>query len=223
ESILRALTPSDQLPVPDTPDPSFLDPLTYEVAVGTLLIRCHKLRHRPQDFVPCQGDGRFSPLVTQGKCVPTMYTASSLEGAVYETAFHDVPLTGLDRVVLMSDLRQFGLTVVQVRRNIRLAELRGPGLVRLGLERQQLIDTPATQYPRTRAWAQALYTAQNGIDGLIWTSRRDDRAEALILFDLDRIAPGMVVPAGPTLPLGLEPMLSRVYQMCEDSRILLVG
>jgi len=53
------------------------------------------------------------------------------------------------------------------------------------LQRRDLIDTPVGDYPRTREWAFRLH-AETSAYGLLWISRQDDEAKALVLFG-DRI------------------------------------
>jgi hypothetical protein len=49
-----------------------------------------------------------------------------------------------------------------------------------------VIETPVTDYPQTRAFALQWYTNYPDIDGLYWTSRQDDEAQACMLFG-DRV------------------------------------
>jgi hypothetical protein len=53
------------------------------------------------------------------------------------------------------------------------------------LQRRDLIDTPVGDYPRTREWAVRL-PAETSAYGLLWISRQNDEAKALVLFG-DRI------------------------------------
>ena len=59
-------------------------------------------------------------------------------------------------------------------------------LKRLGLQRTDLIDTQVTTYPQTREWAEWLHGATPA-KGLASTSRQDDGARAVALFD-DRLS-----------------------------------
>jgi hypothetical protein len=45
-----------------------------------------------------------------------------------------------------------------------------------------LIDTDAVDYELTRLWAEVLYDRNPEAQGLYWTSRQDNRAQALMLF-----------------------------------------
>jgi hypothetical protein len=74
------------------------------------------------------------------------------------------------------------------------------GLRRLGLRRNQLIDTETTQYAVTRRWAETLYAQYPDIHGLQWVSRQDDRALAIVLFE-PRIAAGTLQQLGTSASL----------------------
>jgi hypothetical protein len=69
---------------------------------------------------------------------------------------------------------------------LQTVDLSTKGLKRLGLHRTDLIDTPVSAYPRTREWAEWLHGATLA-KGLVWTSRQDDAARAVVLFG-DRLA-----------------------------------
>ena len=69
---------------------------------------------------------------------------------------------------------------------LSLVDLSSKGLKRIGLERRDIIDTPVEEYERCRQWAIRLH-AQTPAQGLVWTSRQDDSAQALVVFG-DRIA-----------------------------------
>ena len=132
-----------------------------------------------------------------------LYGASTLDGALSETIFHDIPLTG-ERRLAASALMPLQASTLQALRSLRLIDLRGFGLTRLGISRRLLIDTDADQYPATRAWAAALYETVSEADGMIWIARHHDLSESLLLFgtrvarrDLEVIAsPRPLAPAG---------------------------
>ena len=65
--------------------------VTFEA--GALLERIHDRNYRPNEFNPCNGaPPRFGPIQDlQGDCVPSLYAGDTLESAIYETIFHDIP------------------------------------------------------------------------------------------------------------------------------------
>ncbi len=78
-----------------------------------------------------------------------------------------------------------------------LVDLRTTALRKLGIERKHLIDTEKDRYPSTREVAAAIHTQQPVAQGLLWTSRQDDSAKAVVLFG-NRIASGTLQQtAGP--------------------------
>lgn len=152
--------------------------------------RVHAAQYRPAQFHPGgNGDARFSPIYRPDKTpIPTIYGASTFAGAIMETIFHDVPTPPAGYILDIEKLREAEIVVSRIRakRTLPLVDLSTKGLKRMGLRRADLIDTPVNLYPGTRAWAEWLHQ-QSRTKGLLWTSRQDDEAKALILFG-DRIA-----------------------------------
>jgi hypothetical protein len=68
-------------------------------------------------------------------------------------------------------------------------------LRKLGMTREQPVDTEKDQYPATRKWAEAIHHQCPQAQGLSWVSRQDDSARAVVLFG-DRIPDGTLRPAG---------------------------
>jgi hypothetical protein len=104
-----------------------------------------------------------------------------------ETILHDVPAPPEGYILDVERLREADIRVSRVRcqRALTLVDLSSKGLKRIGLQRRDLNDTPVEDYPRTREWAGRLH-AQTSAHGLLWISRQDDEAKALLLFG-DRI------------------------------------
>jgi RES domain-containing protein len=170
---------------------------------GRGIVRCHDSRFGATEFNPGSGHGRFHPFQSsRGTVVPTLYGASSLDGALSESIFHNVPVRGSDRAVRHSSLRSMQVSTVAARRDLTLIQLHGHGLGKLGVSRAELIDSEVRQYARTAAWAAALHVRQRSADGLIWVSRKFDTAFALVLFG-DRVDRGDLEVIEPPLPLFL--------------------
>lgn len=95
-------------------------------------------------------------------------------------------------------------STLMATRALRLIDLRGFGLPRLGVSRRELVEARPGHYPITRAWAAALYGAVENADGMIWIARQHDVTEAILLFGtrIDRnelkviAAPRALAPAG---------------------------
>jgi hypothetical protein len=140
------------------------------------------------EFNTTSASRRFRPIQdTNGAVVPTIYGADLIDGALSETVFHDVPVRGPGRRILRKALVPMVMSTISPVRDLRLAELHGAGLGRLGTTHGELIETGAKQYPRTALWGQALYDHSGGFDGLIWRSRQFNDSFALILWG-DRVA-----------------------------------
>jgi hypothetical protein len=84
--------------------------------------------------------------------------------------------------IACSVLMPLMLSTLASTRDLRLIELKGHGLRKLGLKRSQLIDTDSDQYDTTRRWAETLFALEKTSDGLIWMSRQHDESEAIVLF-----------------------------------------
>ena len=70
-------------------------PNVVELAPGELVHRVHSPTRAGNAFNPCQGGvARFAPIHNDaGCCIPSLYAGDTVESAIYETVFHDVPLT----------------------------------------------------------------------------------------------------------------------------------
>jgi hypothetical protein len=168
--------PPDDLPTPNV-----------EIwPAGKPIIRVHNVKFGATEFNPGFGEGRFHPLnETGGKTVATLYGSNTLDGALSETVFHDVPVSGALKLIRQSKLVPMLATTISPLRDLTLIQLRGFGLKKLGVTRIDLIDSDANQYGTTRRWAAAL-RLRSAADGLTWMSRQHDASEALVLFG-DRV------------------------------------
>lgn len=72
------------------------------------------------------------------------------------------------------------------------------------MPRVDLIESGADRYWFTRRVARAIHAADASLQGLLWVSRQDDSACAVVLFG-DRIAAGVLQPAAPSVPLTRDP------------------
>jgi RES domain len=207
--------------VPEPPAPATLDPLLKVWPSGADLWRVHKLDRRPAELNPGVDVGRFHPFSgSAGKPVATLYAASTWQGAVSETLFRDVPLRGAPRTKRRAEIELRAMSLLRLRREVQLVELRGTGLRRLRLQRRELIETEADQYPRSAGWAAALHQAAPKAAGLVWTSRLHDPAAAVVFFG-DRVAERDFSPVEGPIPLGIGKGLARVMELAEEAGILI--
>ncbi|RWI16726.1 MAG: RES domain-containing protein [Mesorhizobium sp.] len=149
---------------------------------GTELHRVHSRDRRAHEFNPGFGSSRFAPFKSAGKEVPTMYLGTSFGCAAYESIFHDIDPSAAFKSVPMSKVDECACSVVKIDRDLKLGRLFEPDLNKWTVTRQTLIDTPPSSYVSTRIWAQAIHDANPTLDGMIWTSRRFDEDQCLILF-----------------------------------------
>jgi hypothetical protein len=206
--------------LPAPPDPSRLDPLLTERGV-LRLYRVHPAVRSPTAFNPGLGrPTRFAPLRDATRVIPTLYLGETIEGTLSESVFHDVEPRGPKKLVYRSRLR--GLAVSRVLAETgHHAMLEGPGLMRLGLRRREIIDTSKDMYPRTIPWALALHDCPAGPAGLVWRARHDDRSRAYVLFE-DAGDLLLADPDYPTLPLWEGAGLAAVLEFAEMAKIDIV-
>ena len=113
-------------------------------------------------------DGRF------GVC----YVARDVEGCFVEVFLRAVG----DTLVRESELAARAVSAIEVRPGaapLRLVELRGRGLVRLGATGA----VASGPYDASRAWAAALWRHPAAPDGILYHARHDDTRVCAALFD----------------------------------------
>lgn len=154
------------------------------------------------EFNPGKGDTRFAPLRSDGLTIPTLYGGETQQSALLESIFHDIHHSVGDKLVYASDLRDRGLVHLETPIALRLVDLRDDALFSLGLNRPDLVSTPAAHYVCTREWSAHIHGLSPLAHGMIWHSRQAEltgrRAEAIILFR-DRLSnrqPGYFPLAG---------------------------
>lgn len=178
--------------VPAPPDAFPINRLV--AAQGTVLHRLHSSAYAGDAFNPCNGaPTRFAPIRTvAGECVPSLYAASMLDAAIFETVFHDVPANaGCKSLPILAAMAR-SHSVLQVSRAVTLASLFAPDLKKMRLTRDQLIATSPVSYAQTAAWAAAIHAQHDDVQGLVWTSNQSDPDRAYLFFG-DRISAGDLV------------------------------
>jgi hypothetical protein len=133
--------------------------------------RGHQLQHAADRLVPGTGDTRFAPLPdTEHAYVSVTKTAALLESALHH-------LSGPDPTIYLVELRRWAASPVRLTTPVRLIDLRDNHLRRLGIERQELVDTDPVHYPCTGRWAAVLLLRRVGghpVAGIVWHSRQAD-------------------------------------------------
>jgi hypothetical protein len=171
---------------------------TPGIAAGPGTISGHQFaddpsRHDPSSdpfgrVQPCLGNPtRFAPFAdAAGACFPTLYAATNREAAAFESILHDVDARTAFIIVPLEVVLKRSFSQIAHHRDLRLASLFALDLKRLNIERRDSIDTPASTYDQTVLWAKAIHRTHPDVDGLIWTSRRCDPEQCVVLFG-DRV------------------------------------
>jgi hypothetical protein len=168
--------------VPPPPDP--FDPLLETWESELPLARVHPLEYASTSFNASPTSGRFRPVYRTKRrlVVPTLYAANGFDGAISETAFHDLPVRAKPKHLPRSLLAAYGFSRLRLMRPLTLVSLRGHGLRRLGIRHGRLIEVGPSAYPATAAWGQAAHDHAARPDGVVWISRQFPGGIALLLF-----------------------------------------
>lgn len=169
---------------------------------GQEFYRVHDAIYKGNEFNPSRkGNARFSPIRdADERIIPTLYAGTSLDCALMETIFHDVPfVSGFKPLSIKKMVGQIH-TVFKANVDFKLVDLGTIALRRLGVDRAHLIDTTKWHYPETRKWAERFYAQFRDVHGLRWTSRQDDSSQAVMLFGTRASSKDLVV-SGPSAPL----------------------
>lgn len=215
---MTALPPTGIVP----PPPAAFETAITELPVGAQLWRIHGARFAGDQFNPGVGDTRFAPVGPRGKRVPTAYAASDFEAAVYETIFHDLDPAEPFKTCPLDALTSVRCSVLRISAPLQLRSFLAPDLMKLGVSRTQLIDTPAREYPDTRRWSTALHWRDRHTHGMVWSSRAYPSADAMLLFG-DRVpsaALGVVLTTAIDDDSGL---MAKFRQLAERSGVTLVA
>jgi hypothetical protein len=161
--------------------------------------------HPAAELVPGAGNTRFDPLPDTQHA----YFGATKAVALLESALHAA--IGPSPTIYLANLHRWTVHEVELTHELRLADLRDTQLLRLGLTREQLVNTTVLHYPCTRLWAEKIQTRRTQRDqfmGVIWHSRQADlHADANpdgLLADVLRHTPAEVAvmwhPQGPPKP-----------------------
>lgn len=114
--------------------------------------------------------------------VPVLYAGANLSCALGETVFHDLPDDAHQPAeVFRADLLSLRAATVTVTTDIDLVDLSDGALSDYGFARVEVVDTPASDYPVTRRWAQHAWDTTE-CAGLAWNSRRSPDLLSYMLF-----------------------------------------
>ncbi|WP_048707559.1 RES family NAD+ phosphorylase [Microvirga massiliensis] len=150
------------------------------VPASTTFVRIHRSSLAALYF-GTSGDNRFDdPEGHYGVC----YAARSLAGAFVETCLREVGVT----LVPLSRLAERSATELVATAELRLVELHGPGLARVGATAAVSSGT----YDISQPWSRAIHGHPANVDGIVYRSNHDNGELCVALFDRcrDRLRPG---------------------------------
>jgi len=104
-----------------------------------------------------------------------LYAAETLDGAFIETFGRDPGLN----TVSERQLSRRSLARIDVARPLRLVDLTGPGLARLGTTAALL----AGRHRRAQVWSRALWSHPDVPDGILYRARHDPSCICVAIFD----------------------------------------
>jgi hypothetical protein len=148
------------------------------------LWRVYAPAHAPEGFNGTnKGNARFSPIEYAGAIVPTLYAATTVQAALMETVLNDAPAPSAGFILTLDPSTEpRRLAQLRTAGPLQLADLSTVGLHRMGLTRSDVVDSDKQHCAVTRQLASWVYAQCPNVKGLIWTSRQDDSAQAVVLF-----------------------------------------
>lgn len=167
-----------------TPDCSPDRITTHILKAGINLHRVHLTQYEGTDFNPSTNKtSRFSAIFDQsGQVIPTIYLAQHYSSALLETVFHNIPYDEPDKFLNHKELVGRSHSVVTLDQDIELADLTNKALHKLRINPDNVVTTNQCGYHYSRKVAESIYNSNPSIQGLRWMSRRDDTAQAYMLF-----------------------------------------
>ena len=153
------------------PDLANRDLPVEAVPAGATFVRIHRSGLDPLHF-GTSGDNRFDdPERRYGVC----YAAHSVEGAFAETCLRQVGAT----LVPLSRLAERSVSLLTATAELRLVELHGPGLARMGATAAVSSGT----YDISQPWSRAIHEHPAKVDGIAYRSNHDNGELCAALFD----------------------------------------
>lgn len=144
------------------------------VPTGATFVRIHRTGFSALYFGN-SGNNRFDdPHGRYGVC----YAARSLEGAFAETCLRQVGA----RLVPLSRIAVRSVSRLTTAAELRLVELHGPGLARMGATAAVSSGT----YEISQPWSRAIHSHPAVVDGIVYRSNHDNGEFCVALFDRSR-------------------------------------
>ena len=150
------------------------------VPARTPLHRVHRTAFPPIFFGPGLGAPPTYRFDSASGAFGVLYVALDFAGALVETLARNPRR----RMVAEADITSRAASVLRCRRDLRVVQLHGAGLQRLGLD--NAISTGP--YTPCGAWSDALFAHPEAPDGLAFRSRHDPDRLCLAIFERSDIA-----------------------------------
>lgn len=176
---------------------------TVSLPTGQQLWRIHRASLAPVWFGPAPGDPPRNRFDAPGGEYRICYLGDSAEVAFAETLIRQPRSRLLPRAML--DERS--ASTLRLQRDINLACVHGPGLVRLGLGADVAHGQP---YDRCQGLAREIWQHADSVDGIQYRSRWDNDRLCLALFD--RAADALGEPES-TLPLAQPDLIGPILTL----------
>ncbi|QJT37031.1 RES domain-containing protein (plasmid) [Aeromonas media] len=202
--------------------PENLKVKTETVAAGTKMWRVHHSQFGEAAFNPGFGNARFSPIDNaSGEKIPTLYAGESIDVALMESVFHDVPHSGDLKTYSISKFDGQMISELILTDDVLMAKLHGAALRHLGIKEADLIHSDASEYPHTRAWAEKIYASKPEVQGLKWDSKQV--GGPAYLFFGDRVAENVFNVSTPGTLLTESPeAVKRIEHLVDEMGVQLV-
>lgn len=133
-------------------------------------LRLHRAKYAPS-FFGRTGNNRFdAPDTSFG----VLYVARQINGS-----FVEVFCRQRQRRITENQLQQYRVAEFRASRNLKLVDLAGKGLVRMGLDAR--LGTGS--YSTAQEWSWAFYDHPDNADGILYRSRHDPKQQLAAIFD----------------------------------------
>lgn len=160
-----------------------------EIAPGTLLNRIHLTSMGALHFGSHSDPARRQRWDAPDASYGVSYFATDGHIAFAETLLRDLSMDWVHE----ADIDARSLNLVEVIAPIRLVDMGGSGLRRLGAD----ASVVHASYDLTQMWSAALFAHPDQPDGIRYRARHDDSGFSIALFDRGAVA----VRAGVSIPL----------------------
>lgn len=150
-----------------------------DIRPGTVLWRIHRSRHNALWFSPGKGRLPRYRFDDPEKRFSVCYLSTVEHGAFAETMLRTLPT----RILSKADLATRRLTAIEVVRSLKLVQMYGAGLARLGCT---AATATGQDYEGSREWSRALWMHDAKPDGILYHAAHDDETLSIALFNRAR-------------------------------------